>query len=258
VGEQMPNNAGPIAEAGIAMPARAARAVAIVVLLGALPAGCASVFDSVPESATQQSQLMPMAAPVVVTPREIVVPMPVPVSLRMETTPLAERRNGLVKIGKPYEVAGNWYYPAPGAGYDEEGVASWYGPDFQGKSTANGETYNMHRLTAAHPTLPMPCYVEVTNTDNGRSIVVRINDRGPYKAGRIIDLSHRAAQLLAVTRSGTANVRVRYLRMAPLMADERFEEQFLARQSWYRGPQIASVGLRGPLISWQPEVTQSQ
>jgi len=106
----------------------------------------------------------------------------------------------------------------------------------------------------------------VTNAENGRTIVVRINDRGPYKAGRIIDLSHRAAQLLGVTHSGTAHVRVRYLKMAPLLADERYEEQFLARQPWYKvaqagpgGPPPSRVRLRpaGP-GNWQPEIAAVQ
>ena len=222
---------------------RAAFCVAGALLVAAQLAACSGAVDTV----TQQSQLMPLVSPAsVAMPEQIEVPMPVPVRPPpVASAPLVERRSASVKIGKPYEVAGNWYYPAPGGGYDEEGIASWYGPDFDGKPTANGETYNMNRLSAAHPTLPMPCYVSVTNTYNGRSIVVRINDRGPYKAGRIIDLSHRAAQLLGVTRSGTANVRVRYLRMAPLLADERFEQQFLARQPWYRGGQMASGGLPG-------------
>ena len=230
--------------------------------LGTLMAGCSSAYNVVP----QQADLAPIAASLTAPASpDIVVPMPVAVSLRSVSTPLAERRNGAIKIGKPYEVAGNWYYPAPGTGYDEEGVASWYGPDFQGKSTANGETYNMNRLTAAHPTLPMPCYVAVTNEENGRTVVVRINDRGPYKAGRIIDLSHRAAQLLAVTHAGTANVRVKYLKMAPLMADERFEQEFLARQKWFHGPQLAAampgngqLRLATAVSGWQPDSAGSQ
>jgi len=232
-------------------------------LVGCALAACSGVSDVVPRPS---EAMAPIAPRVVSQPETIVVPVPIQVSLPASSSPRAERRFGSVKIGRPYEVAGNWYYPSPGGGYDEEGVASWYGPDFQGKSTANGELYNMNRLTAAHPTLPMPCYATVTNMDNGRTIVVRINDRGPYKAGRIIDLSHRAAQLLAVTHSGTANVRVRYLKMAPLMADERFEEQFLARQPWYHGPQYAANETRRPASlltvqlrptrlepGWQPE-----
>ena len=112
------------------------------------------------------------------------------------------------KVGNPYEVAGVWYYPAEDFGYREEGIASWYGPGFHGKRTANGEKYDMNALTAAHKTLPMPSVVLVTNLENGRALKLRINDRGPFVDGRIIDLSRRAAQLLDVERHGVARVRV--------------------------------------------------
>ena len=114
-----------------------------------------------------------------------------------------------VKIGKPYEVFGVWYTPSDDRSYDAVGIASWYGPGFHGLDTANGERYEMDALTAAHKTLPMPSYVEVTNLTNGRVLVVRVNDRGPFVDGRIIDLSRRAAQLLGVDKAGTAKVRVR-------------------------------------------------
>ncbi|MDG2243746.1 MAG: septal ring lytic transglycosylase RlpA family protein [Rhodospirillaceae bacterium] len=112
------------------------------------------------------------------------------------------------KVGNPYQVAGLWYYPAEDFGYREEGIASWYGPNFHGKRTANGEVYDMNALTAAHKTLPIPSVVKVTNLENGRSMKLRINDRGPFVDGRIIDLSRRAAQELDVIRSGIARVRV--------------------------------------------------
>ncbi len=114
-----------------------------------------------------------------------------------------------VKIGKPYVVFGKTYVPSDDRGYDQKGIASWYGPTFHAKATANGETYNQDDVTAAHKTLPMPSWVEVTNLDNGRQLVVRINDRGPFVDGRIIDLSRRSAQLLGVDRPGLANVRVK-------------------------------------------------
>lgn len=114
-----------------------------------------------------------------------------------------------VKIGQPYQVMGKWYYPADDRGYDATGIASWYGPGFHALVTANGETYDQDAVTAAHKTLPMPSYVEVTNLDNGRVLVVRVNDRGPFVDGRIIDLSRRSAQLLGVDRAGLAKVRVR-------------------------------------------------
>lgn len=112
------------------------------------------------------------------------------------------------KIGKPYKIRGQWYYPAEDYGYSEVGTASWYGEDFHAKYTANGEVYNMHTLTAAHRTLPLPSIVRVTNLENGRSLVLRVNDRGPFAKNRIIDISKRGAQLLGFQNKGTVKVRV--------------------------------------------------
>ena len=131
---------------------------------------------------------------------------------------------GYYKVGAPYQVEGVWYYPGSDYSYDETGIASWYGSDFHGKFTANGEVYNMNDLTAAHPTLPLPSIVRVTNLDNGRSIVVRVNDRGPYLRGRIIDLSRRAAQLVGMIGTGTAKVRVQ------ILPDESRQAVLLAQQ----------------------------
>jgi rare lipoprotein A len=118
---------------------------------------------------------------------------------------------GVYKIGSPYQIRGTWYYPAENFKYEETGIASWYGPGFHGRSTANGEIFDMNGLTAAHRTLPMPSIVRVTNLENGRSIVLKVNDRGPFARGRIIDVSRRAAQLLGFVMNGTARVRVRIL-----------------------------------------------
>ncbi len=123
---------------------------------------------------------------------------------------------GVYKVGQPYQVDNVWYYPREQPDYDETGIASWYGPTFYGHRTANGEMYDGNSLTAAHKTLPLPVNVRVTNLDNGKSIVVRVNDRGPYARGRIIDLSKRAAELLDVVQTGTARVRVTYLTRADL------------------------------------------
>jgi len=112
------------------------------------------------------------------------------------------------KVGKPYQVDGVWYYPGVDYSYFATGIASWYGPDFHGKFTANGEVFDMNEVTGAHKTLPLPTIARVTNLENGRSILVRINDRGPFVNGRIIDLSRRAAQLLGFEQAGTAKVRV--------------------------------------------------
>ena len=116
----------------------------------------------------------------------------------------------------PYQVGGIWYVPHNQPHYDETGIASWYGPAFNMKATADGELFDMNQVSAAHTTLPLPSMVEVTNLDNGRKLKVRVNDRGPFVGGRIIDLSHAAAQELGYDRTGLAHVRVRYLGPAPL------------------------------------------
>jgi rare lipoprotein A len=131
-------------------------------------------------------------------------------------TTKVEPKQGVYKVGKPYQVSGLWYYPRENSAYDETGIASWYGDAFHGGTTANGEAFDMDTMTAAHPTLPMPTLVRVTNLDNGRSVTLRVNDRGPFKAGRIIDVSRRAAELLEFKNNGTAKVRVQYLGRAPI------------------------------------------
>lgn len=123
---------------------------------------------------------------------------------------------GLYKVGEPYQINGVWYYPSENYAYNETGIASFYGGersgiDFHGRRTANGEVYDMHSLTAAHQTLPMPSLVRVTNLDNGRQMVLRVNDRGPFAQGRILDVSRRSAQLLGFEQAGTARVRVEIL-----------------------------------------------
>lgn len=142
---------------------------------------------------------------------------------------------GTYKIGAPYQISGRWYIPQEDPAYDRIGVASWYGDDFHGRKTANGEVYDMGALTAAHPTLPLPSYAHVTNMETGRTILVRINDRGPYARERIIDLSRHAARLVGFAGRGLANVRVRYAGRAPLDGNDFQEQAFLASQPWY-GP----------------------
>lgn len=127
---------------------------------------------------------------------------------------------GRYQVGKPYTVGGRLYVPEEDPDYKAEGLASWYGDDFHGRLTANGEVFDMHSLSAAHPTLPMPSYVRVTNLDNGRSMVVRVNDRGPYHRNRVIDVSHKAADMLGFKRNGTGRVRVEYVGRAPLDGDD--------------------------------------
>jgi rare lipoprotein A len=127
---------------------------------------------------------------------------------------------GTYRVGKPYTVGGRVYVPEEDVNYREEGLASWYGDDFHGRLTANGEVFDMASLTAAHPTLPMPCYARVTNLGNGKSLIVRVNDRGPYHGNRLIDVSNRAAELLEFKNNGVARVRVEYVGRAPLEGDD--------------------------------------
>jgi rare lipoprotein A len=153
---------------------------------------------------------------------------------------------GGFKLGSPYKVAGRWYVPREEPGYDQQGVGSWYGDDFHGRKTANGEVFDMTALTAAHPTLPLPCYAYVTNLDTGRTILVRVNDRGPYVNDRLIDLSHASARALGYEGRGMAHVRVRYAGRAPLNGDDRRERQFLAEQRWNTGRDMRAVAAYRP------------
>lgn len=138
----------------------------------------------------------------------------------VDTNKPIPKGGGVFKVGRPYKVAGKWYYPREDTSYDEVGIASWYGDDFHGRQTANGEVYDMHALSAAHPTLPLPTYARVTNLANGRSVVVRVNDRGPYAHDRLIDLSAQTAKVLGFTDKGTTKVRVQYVGRAPLEGDD--------------------------------------
>jgi rare lipoprotein A len=156
---------------------------------------------------------------------------------------------GVRKLGDPYLANGKWYTPVHDEAYDKVGQASWYGDLFHGRKTANGEVYDMNALTAAHPTFAMPTYAKVTNLANNRSIVVRVNDRGPYASDRIIDLSRRAAELLGFYNHGKATVRVQYYGPAPLNGDDSLERTVLARQPWAARVQTSQATRRQPTAS---------
>lgn len=154
------------------------------------------------------------------------------------TTELRPRKGGgRFQIGKPYKIKGRWYHPKHDVNLREKGLASWYGPNFHGRLTANGEIYDQFALTAAHPTMPLPSYARVTNLENGRKITVRVNDRGPFAPGRVIDLSARAAKLLGYDKQGLAKVKVEYAGEAPLHGKD--EHILLAS---YIGPSGADTG----------------
>ena len=178
----------------IADPARTTRAAAVLGLAALTLAACAAptprLATRLPESGAASGAKPPSGA------------------------------GGRYKVGKPYQVGGVWYVPKEDPNYNRVGVASWYGPQFHNKATANGETFDMNALTAAHTTLPLPSLVEVTNLENGRKVIVRVNDRGPFVGDRIIDLSKAAARELDFARKGLARVRVRYVGRAPLGGGE--------------------------------------
>jgi len=156
---------------------------------------------------------------------------------------------GVYKIGQPYQINGVWYYPAEDLTYDETGIASWYGEDFHGKFTANGEIFDLNALSAAHRTLPMPSIVQVTNLDNGRTLKLRVNDRGPYARGRIIDVSRRAAQLLGFESPGIAKVRVQ------ILAPESIQAKLLAQRA--SGQQAVAAATAVPLAPVAVETLQA-
>jgi peptidoglycan lytic transglycosylase len=160
---------------------------------------------------------------------------------------------GTYRVGKPYMVAGRVYVPEEDVNYREEGMASWYGDDFHGRLTANGEVFDMAALTAAHPTLPMPCYARVTNLSNGKSLVVRVNDRGPYHGNRLIDVSNKAAELLEFKGNGVARVRVEYVGRAPLEgSDDRQLIATLRTGTPAPSPSLVRVASARPFVPEGP------
>ena len=160
---------------------------------------------------------------------------------------------GTYRVGKPYTVAGRVYVPEEDVHYREEGLASWYGDDFHGRLTANGEVFDMASLTAAHPTLPMPCYARVTNLSNGKSLIVRVNDRGPYHGNRVMDVSSRAAELLEFKGNGIAHVRVEYVGRAPLEgSDDRQLIATLRTGEPAPSPSLVRVASARPFVPEMP------
>ncbi|WP_165602593.1 septal ring lytic transglycosylase RlpA family protein [Candidatus Terasakiella magnetica] len=154
--------------------------------------------------------------------------------------------SGHYKVGNPYQIQGVWYYPSEDFDYVETGIASWYGPKFHGKPTANGEVFDMNQVNAAHRTLPLPSLVRVTNLENGRSLVVRVNDRGPFAHGRILDMSKRGAQLLGYEKQGTARVKVEILKEQSLALKNSLVNQVAGKNA-----PIKSGGMQKPMVSAQ-------
>ncbi|TCT12367.1 rare lipoprotein A [Tepidamorphus gemmatus] len=188
---------------------------AAMAIIAAVLAGCTATTASNKLGVTASPRVVPVGAPV-------------------------PSGGGTYKLGQPYRIAGKTFVPREDPGYDEIGLASWYGGDFHGRRTANGEIFDSTALSAAHPTLPLPTYARVTNLENGKSVVVRINDRGPFAHNRLIDLSKRTAEVLEFKHTGTAKVRVQYVGAAPLDGNDG---QWLTTTVRYDGQPVAPVML---------------
>ena len=205
---------------------RAAKACALVLGCAAL-ANCSDKFSS-----RVDPRYGVATSPRVVEPGE-----PVP------------KGGGAYRVGKPYMVGGRMYVPEENRNYRNEGLASWYGDEFHGRLTANGEVFDMGSISAAHPTLPMPSYVRVTNLNNNKSLIVRVNDRGPYHRNREIDVSVRAAQLLGFHSNGVARVRVEYVGPAPLEgSDDRRLMATLREGAPAPAPSVVMVASARPFL----------
>ncbi len=159
-------------------------------------------------------------------------------------------------VGRPYTVAGRKFYPTANPQPVQVGVASWYGPKFHRRKTSNGEWFDMNYLSAAHPTMPLPSYARVTNLENGRVVVVRVNDRGPFVGTRIMDLSRAAAQRLGYLRKGKARVRVEYLGPAPLGDDRRLLARLNSLKGAPKETLVAAASGRGE--TGRPMVARAQ
>lgn len=190
---------------------RTAASVGILALLALGLAGCSST--SSPKGKSSASHINTKS-------KFSVSEYGVAASPRMTTAKRPKKGGGRSVVGKPYRVRGKWYTPKEEPNYDKAGLASWYGPNFHGRLTANGEIYDQFHLSAAHPTFPLPSYARVTNKKNGNTVIVRVNDRGPFAHGRIIDLSNKAAELLDMKHEGVAAVRVQYVGRAPVEGDD--------------------------------------
>ncbi len=162
---------------------------------------------------------------------------------------------GQYLVGRPYTVAGKRYYPAENPSYTATGMASWYGAAFHGRRTANGEVYDMASLSAAHPTMPLPSYARVTNLSNGYSVIVRVNDRGPYHAGRVMDVSSRVADVLDMKAMGTAHVKVDYVGPAPMEGSD--DSQLLASLRTDGSP-ASMIGYSAPVMMANAAAAQTE
>jgi rare lipoprotein A len=204
--------------------------LAAVPLLCAVLAACGSTTSSVKKTKSRSKEYFAESV------------YGVKASPRVATGNNIPKGGGRYQVGKPYQVKGKWYQPKEDFGYNKSGMASWYGSAFHGRLTANGEVYDKHHLSAAHPTFPLPSYARVTNLENGTSVIVRVNDRGPYEYGRIIDVSSKTADLLDIKRKGSANVRVQYVGRAPLEGNDMPYLMASYVRKGDRGPSVMPEG----------------
>jgi len=208
---------------------RPARKLSAQLRTGLIVAAAVSAVAACSSTPQQKSKFSPEKYGVKGSPRMVAEGQPVP------------KGGGRYIVGKKYKIAGKWYYPKEDPDYKKTGLASWYGPTFHGRKTANGEVFDRNSLTAAHTTMPLPSYARVTNVENGRSMIVRVNDRGPFHGNRVIDLSERAATMLGTKSAGIGKVKVEYVGRAPLHGQD---EGFLLAS--YRGPGAVEPGATMP------------
>jgi rare lipoprotein A len=218
------------------MPRAAAPPIAALVGLAGFLAGCAAVdIDTL--SVVDPRYGMSSSARII-PPGE-----PIP------------KGGGAYRVGPAYTIGGKTYVPTEDRDYRAEGLASWYGEDFHGHQTANGEIFDMNSMSAAHATLPMPTYVRVTNLDNSKSVIVRVNDRGPYHADRIIDVSVKTAQLLGFYSTGVARVRVEYVGTAPLEgSDDNMLIATLRQGQPAPAPSLVRIATAKPMTAYNVPV----
>ena len=212
---------------------RAMRLVAIPMMCAGL-AACGTTGKTEAKAGRSKEYFAESEYGVKASPRVVREGQPVP------------KGGGRYQVGQPYQVRGKWYQPKEDQDYNKVGLASWYGSAFHGRYTANGEVYDKYHLSAAHPTFPLPSYARVTNLENGSSILVRVNDRGPYSNGRIIDLSSKAAEMLDVKGKGTAKVRVQYAGKARM---DGHDMPYLMASSLPKGSRVPAVEPAGQIAT---------
>jgi rare lipoprotein A (peptidoglycan hydrolase) len=222
-------------------------ACSINTLSTALVSPIPSSEPSSPEFSVAVAPKDAIAAAYAAVPQDAAVPIFVPAAAPREADVKDEavlRARPYRRIGPRYQIAGSWYEPKEDPDYDQSGMASWYGDAFHGRMTANGEVFDSREISAAHPTLPLPSYVKVTNLENKRSIVVRVNDRGPFRHQRLIDVSEATAELLGFHRKGLTKVRVEYVAKAPL--EEESQSVLLASLT---GPDLGKPATPGVMVA---------